>query len=695
MRKQIVTMLLLLCMTASILPATASTTVNSGSCGQSATWSFDRTTGTLSIGGAGKMNSYHRSLYLSNQGTLYPPPWNDLASEIKSVVIAPGITSIGSYAFYGCNNLSAVSIPNGVSTIESSVFEGCSNLAAISIPGSVSYIGASVFARCSSLATISIPDSVSFMGYGVFAGCERLKHVTIPASITELYSYTFSNCNSLTSVSIPSSVTAIHECVFKGCSSLTSVSIPDHVEKIDWGTFEGCSSMTSVYIPASVLVIGRDAFKDCTSLTDIYYSGHKAQWSDINIVDEKLLPLSAVTIHYEGGSNPAQYAPFTKENTYTPGQFTDVPASSWYAEYVKLAYEYGMMDGVSCTSFNPDGNLTVASAIAIACRLHSLYYKDNAVFSSGTPWYQSFVDYAQKNEIIDTAQKYPYDDPITRADFALLISNALPDSALQEINEIWGCDIPDVSTGSPYMDAVNALASAGVLKVDNAFQIYSLSVIYGDSLGIDNAYSTSDTFKAIYRLYRAGVLTGNDKYGTFTPDAYITRSAVAAIVGRVAEPALRKNIALTPKPANLVPMNQLQNLSSIRQGASNTELAQAYAVAKEIVEPLANLSREAQLCGISLVLRIITDNEVTYSMSVRHYDDPYGFFNLHTASCAGCTRATGLCLNMLGIPYEHVNENAYSHQWTRVNVNGTYWICDAYGLYCGPEKVPYQHPTMS
>lgn len=107
------------------------------------------------------------------------------------------------------------------------------------------------------------------------------------------------------------------------------------------------------------------------------------------------------------------------------------------------------------------------------------------------------------------------------------------------------------------------------------------------------------------------------------------------------------------------------------------------------------MSKEAQLCGISLVLRIITENEVAYSMSAPHYDDPYGFFNLHTASCAGCTRATGLCLNMLGIPYEHVNENVYSHQWTRVNIDGTYWICDAYGLYCGPEKAPYQHPNIS
>lgn len=47
---------------------------------------------------------------------------------------------------------------------------------------------------------------------------------------------------------------------------------------------------------------------------------------------------------------------------------------------------------------------------------------------------------------------------------------------------------------------------------------------------------------------------------------------------------------------------------------------------------------------------------------------------------------------MLGIPYEHVNENQYSHQWCRVPVGDTYWICDAYGLYSGPEPAPYQHP---
>lgn len=143
-----------------------------------------------------------------------------------------------------------------------------------------------------------------------------------------------------------------------------------------------------------------------------------------------------------------------------------------------------------------------------------------------------------------------------------------------------------------------------------------------------------------------------------------------------------------------VPMKDLANLSSLRKKASDEELAQAYNVALQIVTPYANLSREEQLYGIAASLRAMFENGMTYSMSAPHYNDPYGYFILGSASCAGCARATGLCLNILGIPYEHVNENQYTHQWCRVNIDGVYWICDAYGLVCAPEPAPYAHPTF-
>lgn len=380
---------------------------------------------------------------------------------------------------------------------------------------------------------------------------------------------------------------------------------------------------------------------------------------------------------------------FQKINTYQPGQFSDVSATDWYAENVKITYEYGLMTGKSNNLFDVGGNLTVAEAVAIVCRLHNAYNRNNADFGAASPWYQPYVDYAKANGIIE--RDYSYAAPISRLDFAFFISNALPDAAMPKLNEVAQNDIPDLYAGSPCQDAIAALQGTGVLEEVSTSRLQHLSTVICGSIG---TIPSSKEQEAVYRLYRAGILTGNDEHGTFAPETNITRSAAAAIVSRVVEPSLRKHIVLTKKAPELVPVSQLANLPSVKERASSEQFALAYEEAKRIVDPIRGLSREAQLCAIALATRVIAEKNITYSMESAHYADPYGFFVDHSASCAGCTRATGLCLNMLGIPYEHVNENAFSHQWTRVNVNGTYWICDAYGLYCGPEQVPYQHPRF-
>ena len=104
---------------------------------------------------------------------------------------------------------------------------------------------------------------------------------------------------------------------------------------------------------------------------------------------------------------------------------------------------------------------------------------------------------------------------------------------------------------------------------------------------------------------------------------------------------------------------------------------------------------EAQLQGVYSQLRAPVDrNEIAYSMEDPHYADPYGYLILKVASCAGSARTAGLCLDVLGIPWEHVNPNAFSHQWARVKVGNEYWICDPYGMYVGPEPAPYKHPYI-
>ena len=228
----------------------------------------------------------------------------------------------------------------------------------------------------------------------------------------------------------------------------------------------------------------------------------------------------------------------------------------------------------------------------------------------------------------------------------------------------------------PYEGAEAGVAVSGIADPSETFDPEYYATAYTD-------------VAAVFGTNRQALLNHYLEYGI-----YEGRLPYAGAVSNTASGNTTGGLADTGNTFIPVPMSQLANLSSLQKKASNEELAQAYAIAVELVAPYANLSIEEQLYGIAASLRQLFNNGMTYSMSAPHYNDPYGYFVLGTASCAGCTRATGLCLNILGISYEHVNENQYSHQWCRINVNGVYWICDAYGLYCGQEPAPYEHPYL-
>lgn len=98
-----------------------------GTCGEKLTWILDAS-GTLTISGEGAMYNYS----LAN-----PAHWNAYQSRIKSLVIAHGATTIGSYAFYGCAGLTSVLIPESVVSIGVYAFAYCSNLKNVDIPDSV------------------------------------------------------------------------------------------------------------------------------------------------------------------------------------------------------------------------------------------------------------------------------------------------------------------------------------------------------------------------------------------------------------------------------------------------------------------------------------------------------------------------------------------------------------------------------
>lgn len=89
-------------------------------------------------------------------------------------IIPDSVTSIGDWAFNGCDSLTSITMPDGVTEIGESAFASCSSLTTVTIPDSVSKIGEGAFKGCSSLTSMTIPESVTSIGYGAFYGCNEL-----------------------------------------------------------------------------------------------------------------------------------------------------------------------------------------------------------------------------------------------------------------------------------------------------------------------------------------------------------------------------------------------------------------------------------------------------------------------------------------------------------------------------------------
>ena len=215
------------------------------------------------------------------------------------------------------------------------------------------------------------------------------------------------------------------------------------------------------------------------------------------------------------GASAASLGNFEQVNSYASGQFTDVAAGAWYEESVRTTYELDLFQGSSATTFNPTGNISIAEALALACRLHSIYHNGTAVSGQSSPWYQVYVDYALSNGIIEAGAYSRYDSIATRAQFASILAASLDSSALSAINSIASGAIPDVPASASYAGSV-------------------------------------------YLLYNAGILTGRDAQGSFSPQAAIQRCEAATIVARMAVSSLRQTFTLAPSSGRVLVAQPLE-----------------------------------------------------------------------------------------------------------------------------------------
>ncbi|EAX95988.1 hypothetical protein TVAG_052460 [Trichomonas vaginalis G3] len=94
-------------------------------------------------------------------------------SNLTNINIPQYVTSIGSYAFYGCKNLKHIVPPPKLTVLQSSIFRN-SGITSIEIPNMVTNIQANAFAGCYSLKTIVLPENVTSIGGSAFPNIQNL-----------------------------------------------------------------------------------------------------------------------------------------------------------------------------------------------------------------------------------------------------------------------------------------------------------------------------------------------------------------------------------------------------------------------------------------------------------------------------------------------------------------------------------------
>lgn len=183
--------------------------------------------------------------------------------------------------------------------------------------------------------------------------------------------------------------------------------------------------------------------------------------------------------------------------------FLDADESAWYGSQqqgvIKSVVQLGIMNGYTDGTFHPIGNITLSEAIKMAAVVHATCNNQTISFSAsdGGKWYDAYLNYCVKNRIVSSDEYSSLDAYATRAQIAHIFAKATSDFAV--VNDVDYDYIPDVSERSEYADEILA-------------------------------------------LYRAGILTGDERTRAFRPSDTITRAEAAAIISRVALPTTRIKI---------------------------------------------------------------------------------------------------------------------------------------------------------
>ena len=263
--------------------------------------------GTFSITARAATSGYYTYTISNSEATI-----TAVNTSISGAVTIPQtlggyyVTTIGKYAFAGCENITSITIGDKVKVLEENAFLGCTGITSISIGTGVKSISPSSFLGCISTSRITVASgNTAYYSTGncivetetltLVLGC---KNSTLPANgkIGAIGPNAFYGCSGLTSITIPNSVTKIGNSAFAE-STFTYIDLGYGVTTIDAYAFAGCEYLEDIIIPDCINFIGTGAFAGCEEL---YYNVYNNCYYLGNAVNKYLV--LAGTKYYDSSS---------------------------------------------------------------------------------------------------------------------------------------------------------------------------------------------------------------------------------------------------------------------------------------------------------------------------------------------------------------------------------------------------------
>lgn len=288
----------------------------------------------------GNISSFDELRYFTALESINEGAFTD-CSNLRSITIPSGVTSIIGSAFAGCSSLETLTVAEGNTAYEVSngaIIEKSTNTLVVGtvetvIPSDVTSIGVSAFEGRTGLRSIIIPKNVTSIGRNAFAQCPQLHDVIVSRATPVTISSSVFPYRSQATLHVPSgSGTAYRNaavwkefgsiveekpitfadagvkalCVgqwddngdgelsereaagvtnlddlFKGNASITSFNELRYFTNLQNlnGQFEGCSKLTAITIPEGVQDMDYTAFSGCTQLESIVVSDNSQRYT--------------------------------------------------------------------------------------------------------------------------------------------------------------------------------------------------------------------------------------------------------------------------------------------------------------------------------------------------------------------------------------------------------------------------------